>query len=487
MYRLIILVFAVFAAACPEAPAFARAADASDAAAVTLAAPAVVSISTWQEIASDQPGGPPKRIKAYGSGFIVDPSGIIVTNKHVIDGAFDVKVTLTDGTLVSAHLLAASPLVDIAVLKVDVDHMLPSVEWGNSDDLRTGDPVLTIGNALGWGTSVSAGIVSGLNRNLMDSPFDNYIQTDASINHGNSGGPLINRDGKVVGIDTALFNPVGEGFIGIGFAIPASTAQYVVTHLIDPNHVPPGWLGFKLQDMTWGLATALGVPYHAGAIVSSVDPSGPAAKASLQPGDVLEQCNHLPLTDSRAFMRAIAELAAGQVVHLTIARGDKEQDVDATVAAWPNLMHGGMMTGQAAATMMAMAPDPGVEVGTLTDAARKQYGWDPALTGALITQVRPNSEASYSGVTVGDVVTMIDKTPVATPDDVHKAVKEHTTRTNRTLPLSSKPRAARSGSRYRSAPGSPSLAHQDDGERSGEWSFGLLHPLPTLPRFAGEG
>ena len=423
MHRLIVLAIAIGAAVCPGTPALARAVEPGDAAAVGLAAPAVVSISVWQELAPDQPGGPPRRIKAYGSGFIVDPSGIIVTNKHVIDGAFDIKVTLTDGTLVSARLLAASPLVDIAVLKVDVDHMLPRIEWGNSDDLQAGDPVLTIGNALGWGTSVSAGIVSGLNRNLMDTPFDNYIQTDASINHGNSGGPLINRDGKVVGIDTALFNPVGEGFIGIGFAIPASTAQYVVTHLITPNQPPPGWLGFKLQDMTWSLAAALGVPYHAGAIVSSVDPSGPAAKASLKPGDVLEQCNHLRLTDSRAFMRAIGELAAGQVVHLTIARGNKEQDVDATVAAWPNFMQSGTMTAEAAAKMMAMAPDPGVEVGTITEAARKQYGLDPALTGALITQVRPNSEASYSGVTVGDVITMMDKTPVATPDDVHKAVK----------------------------------------------------------------
>jgi serine protease Do len=424
MRRLKLLVFVFVAAVYPNLPVFARAADAGDAAAVTLAAPAVVSISVWQQTASDQPGGPPRRIKAYGSGFIVDPSGIIVTNKHVIDGAFDIKATLSDGTLVSAHLLAASPLVDIAVLKVDVDHMLPSVQWGNSDDLRAGDPVLTVGNALGWGTSVSAGIVSGLNRNLMDTPFDNYIQTDASINHGNSGGPLIDRDGKVVGIDTALFNPVGEGFIGIGFAIPASTAQYVVAHLISPDQLPPGWLGFKLQDMTWGLAAALGVPYRAGAIVSWVDPSGPAAKASLRPGDVLEQCNGLRLTDSRAFMRAIGELAVGQVVHLTIARGDKEQDVDATVAPWPNFMHSGTMTAQAAARMMAMAPDPGVEVGAITEAARQQYGLDPALTGALITQVRPNSEASYSGVTVGDVITMVDKTPVATPDDVHKAVND---------------------------------------------------------------
>ncbi len=423
MRRMVILVFVFVAAACPRAPVFARAADSGDAAAVALAAPAVVSISTWQETASDQPGGPPRRVKVYGSGFIIDPSGIIVTNRHLIDGAFDIKATLSDGTLVSASLLAASALVDIAVLKVNVDHVLPRLEWGNSDDLQTGDPVLTIGNALGWGTSVSAGIVSGLNRNLMDSPFDNYIQTDASINHGNSGGPLINRDGKVVGIDTALFNPVGEGFIGIGFAIPASTAQYVVNHLTAPNPPPPGWLGFKLQDATWALATALGVPYHAGAIVSSVDPLGPAAKASLRPGDILEQCNSLRLTNSRAFMRTIGEMPAGQVAHLTIARGDKEQNVDVTVAPWPNFMHSGTMTPQAATAMMAMAPDPGVEVGTITEAARKQYGLDPALTGALITQVRPNSEASYSGVTVGDVITMMDKTPVTSPDDVHKAVK----------------------------------------------------------------
>jgi serine protease Do len=424
MHRRIILVFAFVAALGPGAPLFARAPDAADAAAVAVAAPAVVSISTWQQTASDQPGGPPRRIKVYGSGFIIDPSGIIVTNKHVIDGAFDIKATLSDGTLVSARLLAASPLVDIATLKVDVDHMLPSLEWGNSDDLQSGDPVLTVGDALGWGTSVSAGIVSGLNRNLMDTPFDNYIQTDASINHGNSGGPLINQNGKVVGIDTALFNPVGEGFIGIGFAIPASTAQYVVNHLVAPDPPPPGWLGFKLQDATWALAAALGVPYRAGAIVASVDPSGPAAKASLQPGDILEQCNNLRLTDARAFMRAIAELQVGKVAHLLVARGDKELDVYATVAAWPDFMQGGTMTAQAAARMMAMAPDPGVEVGTITEAARKQYGLDPTLTGALITEVRPNSEAFYFGIKVGDVITMMDKTPVAGPDDVHKAIKD---------------------------------------------------------------
>lgn len=258
----------------------------------------------------------------------------------------------------------------------------------------------------------------------MDTPFDNYIQTDATINHGNSPGPLINQEGKIVGIDTALFNPVGQGFIGIGFAIPASTVRAVLAYLLDPNHAPPGWLGFKLQDMTGPIGGALGVPSHTGAVVASVDPSGPAAKASLQFGDVLEQFNGKRLSDSRAFMRAIAESPLGQPVRLTIFRGDKEQDVTATVAPWPNALRGGMMTEQAAAAMRKVMPDAGMEIAPITEADRKQYGLDPALTGVLVTRVKPDSEASYLGVTVGDVITAVNRTQIATPDDVHKALRE---------------------------------------------------------------
>jgi serine protease Do len=258
----------------------------------------------------------------------------------------------------------------------------------------------------------------------MDTPFDNYIQTDATINHGNSPGPLINQEGKIVGIDTALFNPVGQGFIGIGFAIPASTVRAVLAYLLDPNHAPPGWLGFKLQDMTGPIGDALGVPSHTGAVVASVDPSGPAAKASLQFGDVLEQFNGKRLSDSRAFMRAIAESPLGQPVRLTIFRGDKEQDVTATVAPWPNALRGGMMTEQAAAAMRKVMPDAGMEIAPITEADRKQYGLDPTLTGVLVTRVKPDSEASYLGVTVGDVITAVNRTQIATPDDVHKALRE---------------------------------------------------------------
>jgi serine protease Do len=421
MHRLIFAALAIIAAVCPAAPVFARAVELGDAAAVGLAAPAVVSIHTWQVTPPDQPGGPPQLIRAYGSGFVIDPSGIIVTNKHVIEGAINIRALFSDGSEASAHLIAASSLVDLAALKVDVGHKLPSVEWGDSDALRVGDPVLTIGNELNWGTSVSAGIVSGLNRNLMDSAFDSYIQTDATINHGNSGGPLVDRDGKVVGVNTALYNPQSGGFIGIGFAIPAGTAKYVVAKLIDPNRTEPGWLGFRLQDMTWDLAGDLGVPYHAGALVASVDPSGPASRALLQAGDVLTQFNGENLGDSRAFMRAIAEATIGQSVHLTLFRGDKEQQVTATVAAWPNIRPLTNLTpGQATA---GMEPDPGVTLAPITVAARTKYGLSPTLTGALITQVKPDSEASYLGVVPGDVIIAVQKTPIATPDDVHKAFR----------------------------------------------------------------
>lgn len=426
MRRLILLTFACMTAFCLGSTARARGVESSDAAAVQRAAPAVVSISVWKQVPPDQPGGSPKRIKAYGSGFIIDPSGIVVTNKHVVDGTFGIKATLNDGSVASARLLAVSPLVDLAVLKVDVGRPLPSVEWSDSAALQVGNPVLTIGNALGWGSSVSAGIISGLNRNLMDSPFDSYLQTDASINHGNSGGPLINREGKVVGVDTALFNPADNGgFIGIGFAIPASTAKYVTTLLLNPNHVAPGWLGFTLQDLTGQLAVARSVPRPGGAIIAAVDPSGPAAKAGLKPGDVLEQLDGSHLGDAREFMRTIAEMPSGQTVRLTVWHAGKDHDVSATVALWPNIMpNGGPMTGAAAAAMMDMEPHPGVKLAALTEADRKQYGLSAAQTGVLITQVDPNCEASALGVVAGYVILAVQDTPVTSPDEVWNAVTQ---------------------------------------------------------------
>jgi serine protease Do len=425
MHRPIFLVSALLVAIWPGLPALGRVMELGDAAAFGQAAPAVVSISTWKIRPADRPGDFPERVKFYGSGFIVSPTGIIVTNRHVIDGAIQMRVLFNDGSQISARLLAASPLTDVALLKVDVDHPLPTLDWGNSDSLQVGDPVLTIGNDLDWGASVSAGIISGLNRNLQDTPFDNYIQTDATINHGDSGGPMIDRNGHVVGIDTALYNPdQNGGFIGIGFAIPASLAQFAIRRLLDPKYPVPGWLGFNLQDMTNELATAFGVQQHKGAIISTVEPSGPAGQASLLPGDVLEAYNGQRLTDSRAFMREIARSTVGTPAHLTISRLGAEREITVTVAAWPNFVPDtGVITGMAAAAMMSSTPDPCMKFAALTDGGRKRYGLSPKVSGVLITHVERESEAHDMGIQAGDVITSAQGRPVTTPDEVLEAIK----------------------------------------------------------------
>jgi len=430
MLRITFVAFALFVAgACFQQLAFARSMESGDAVVARKATPAVVNISTWKVKAPEKPTDPARRVKTYGSGFVIDPSGIIVTNKHVIDGALDVKVVFSNGDRVSARLIAAAAMLDLAILKVDVGHPLPTLEWGNSDALQVGDPVLTIGNQLNVGLSVAAGIVSGLNRDLQDSPFDSYIQTDAAINHGNSGGPLVDGEGRVVGVDTALFNPEENGgFIGIGFAIPSDTAKYVTNILLDPQHPMPGWLGVTFQDMTEELTHALGfkprVPVN-GAIISVVDPTGPGAQIGLRPGDVVETINGEAWPDARAFMRAIVMTRVGQKAVLTIWRDGGEKEITATVAEWPNLMpNGGMVSGQMADAMIASAPDPGVRLAAITDADRKKYALDSKLAGVLVASVQKDCEARDLGIVAGDVITAVQGVPVASPQDVRRAVQD---------------------------------------------------------------
>ena len=325
------------------AHAFGRSMESVDASIARQAMPAVVNISAWQVHPSAKAGGPPRRVKVYGSGFIIDPTGIIITNKHVVDDATNLTAIFRDGDPAPARLIATAAMLDLAVLKVDVGQTLPFLRWGNSDALEVADPVLAIGNPLGIGMSVSTGVVSALNRDLQDTPFDSYIQTDAAINHGNSGGPLINQAGEVVGIDTALYNPDQKGgFIGIGFAIPSSTAKFVVGRLLDPSHPKPAWLGVTLDDMTQELAKALGLPQSTGAIISEVDPTGPGGP-SLRPGDVLEALDGVRLNNSRAFMRAIVTMAIGQAAHLTVWRDGKQQQITVTAAEWPHHTPGAVM------------------------------------------------------------------------------------------------------------------------------------------------
>jgi serine protease Do len=427
MYKLLVVIFAAFLTLPSlHSPALGRSMESGEALVARRGMAAVVSIATWKMHSPTKAGAAPRRVRVYASGFVVDPTGFIVTNKHVVDGALDLTVIFSDGNRVPARLVSAAAMIDLAVLKVDFGQSLPFLKWGNSDALEIGDPVLTIGNALGIGMSVSAGIVSALNRDLQDTPFDSYIQTDAAINHGNSGGPLINQDGDVVGVDTALYNPEANGgFIGIGFAIPSNTAKFVADRLLDPNHPKPGWLGFSLQDSTPELAAAFGVPQYPGAIISAVDPTGPASKASLRPGDVLEKINDAQLSDARAFMRAIVMVPVGKPVHLTVWRDGREQDVPATVAEWPNYMlAGGVMSAHVAQAVIAQAPDPGVRLAPITDASRKQYGLDAKLTGALVSSVEVDCEARDLGIVPGDVITAAQGEAVSSPDDVRRAVKK---------------------------------------------------------------
>ena len=348
MYRVLLPVLAtLIALPFANAPAFARAMESGDAAAAQKATPAVVNIATWKLRQPTNVGESPRRVKTHGSGFIIDPSGIIVTNKHVIDGALDIKVLFSDGVRAPARLVAVAAMLDLAVLKVDVDHPLPVLKWGDSEALRVGDAVLAIGNPLGLGMSVSAGTGQALNRDIQDTPFDNYIRIDAAINHGNSGGAIADLDGAVIGIDTALYNPdEAGGFIGIGLAIPAETAQFVVSRLLDPTTPRPGWLGFKLQDLTPELSEALGMGTAKGSIIAGVDTGGPASTAGLRPGDVLHAIGGTKPADSRAFMRTIVEIPVGRPAELTVWRDGKEETVKAIVAEWPNDMPGGGVRGR---------------------------------------------------------------------------------------------------------------------------------------------
>jgi serine protease Do len=396
--------------------------------------PAVVNISTRQLIVP--PPGKPGQIsmqsastrQSLGSGFIIDPSGIIVTNNHVIADAYDITVTLQDNQELKATLIATSTVADLAVLKVNAAKPLPTVPFGDSSGLKVGQPVVAIGNPLGLGGSVSAGIISALNRDLMSSPYDDYIQTDAAINHGNSGGPLFNLKGEVIGVNTAIFSPLPQGgSIGLGFAIPSDNVQFVVGQLRKYGTVRAGFLGAHIQQVTPDIARAVGLPEITGAIVDDVVPGGPAERAHLQTGDVILRVGNQKITDTRAVARAIAIGTIGEPADLVIWRGGQEQTLRVTVVEWPGDLvaagPGGVPPPPPQPANPMLSADMGLHLAPVTDQLRKKYSLPVGQKGVVVTDVAPLSPADDRGLMPGDVVERVSTLPVTSLADLRQRVQ----------------------------------------------------------------
>jgi serine protease Do len=389
--------------------------------------PTVVNIAIRKEVAPDTGGANAASaagdqsdiVKTFvGSGFIIDPSGLIVTNNHVVEGAFEITVTLSDDTVLPAKLLHASRVGDLAVLQVDAGHKLTAVQWGDSNKVRVGDQVIAIGNPLGVGMSVSGGIVSGLDRDLQESPYDDYIQTDAA----NSGGPLFNMEGHVIGVNSALFSPT-EASAGLGLAKPSADAQFVIGRLMKYGWVDPGWIGVKVQQMTRAMAEALGMKQPEGSVVAWVIPNGPAHKAGIAIGDVIVKYGGDTPSDERALLRDIGETPTGETVPLTVLRNGVEHSIPVTIMSWPRSQWEQRDAPVAAERPKVTIPrNLGLSLAAMEPDQRARFGLEDGTTGVLITAVMPNTDAARIGATGGDVILQVQNQPVATPGDVQGAI-----------------------------------------------------------------
>ncbi len=348
-----------------------------------------------------------------GSGVIVSKEGYILTNNHVVDDADQVKVTLTDGREFTAKVIGKDPKSDIAVVKIEAKDNLPAIALADSSKIEIGDVVLAIGNPFGIGQSVTMGIVSATDRGAMGLDYEDFIQTDAAINPGNSGGALVDTEGRLVGINTAIYSRSG-GNQGVGFAIPTDLARNVMVSLIDYGKVTRGYLGVMIQDVDPALAREFKLKDQKGALVGDVVPNGPADKAGLKSGDVILQINDKAVTDSRHLKLAVGNTAPGDNVSLKLLRDGDTKTINVKVKELPG------------SNELAKADDDhsdntdtlqGVAVSDLDSQAREQFKLPAHLKGALVTQVEPNSAAAEAGLKPGDVITEINRHPVAGADD----------------------------------------------------------------------
>jgi serine protease Do len=363
----------------------------------------------------------PRRVSSLGSGFVIDPSGIVVTNNHVIADADEIFANFPDGSKLKAEIIGRDTKTDIAVLRVKPEKPLKAVKFGDSDKMRVGDWVMAIGNPFGLGGSVTVGVVSARNRDINSGPYDSYIQTDAAINRGNSGGPLFNMDGEVVGINTAIISPSG-GSIGIGFAIPARNVASVVDQLRQFGETRRGWIGVRIQGIDDQIAESLGLGKPRGALIAGVNDNGPAAKGGMLPGDVIVKFDGREVKDVRDLPRIVAETGVGKTVDVVVVRKGKEQTLALTLGRLEDSEK------PQPASVKSSAPEEkgqvkrllGLGLSTVTDDLRKRYKIKEGLKGVVVTAIDGNSPAADRGLQAGDVITEISQELVTTPNDVQK-------------------------------------------------------------------
>ena len=363
-----------------------------------------------------------QRSQALGSGFIISPDGYIVTNNHVIDKAMDIKVTLDDGTELPAKLIGADPKSDLAVVKIDAKKTLATISWGDSDALKLGDQILAIGNPFGIGTTVTAGIVSARGRDLHSGPYDDFIQIDAPINHGNSGGPLVDGDGKVVGINTAIYSPNG-GSVGVGFAIPSDQARAIVAKLIKSGSIEHGFIGVQIQPVTADVANAIGLDKPEGALVAGVNGDTPAAKAGIKTGDVITALGGKAVTSPRDLSRMVADLAPGDREEVTVWRRGQSKDLRLTIGENGQDQQDSAQAGKEGPAAHKV-PTIGIGLADITNDVRQALNLPETETGAVIESVSPDKPAADAGLQPGDIIVAVNQQPVKSADEAKAAVAD---------------------------------------------------------------
>jgi serine protease Do len=370
----------------------------------------------------EMPGGQARRI-ALGSGFIVDPSGYIVTNNHVVGDAAKVQVILQDKTKYTARIVGRDPKTDLAVLKIKADQPLPYVTFGDSNAAQVGDWVMAVGNPFGLGGTVTTGIISARGRDINEGPYDDFLQIDAPINRGNSGGPTFNLNGQVIGINTAIYSPNG-GSVGIGFAVPSNAAKTIVAQLEEHGKINRGWLGVQIQEVTPAIAASLGLHGERGALVAVVTPNGPAAKAGLKQGDVILAFYGARVSELHDLPRLVAAVPPNTATTVAVWRDGRETELQTKLGALPENDQVASANSGPADEGAAQATALGMRFAPLTNELRQELHIAKSVDGVVVTRVDSGGAAEDVGLAQGDVVVAINQQPVRTPQEAAARINE---------------------------------------------------------------